>query len=100
MELEQNPAAAGIDTFALKKRQHRAFANARLMLVSAFIGLWLLMFPLRLTLPIGFLVALLSEAGMLVAYRWLARRARSARVLDWMHYTLLTAEIGFHSAMV
>lgn len=54
MELDQNPAAAGTDTFALKKRQHQAFANARLMLVFAFISLWLLVFLLRLTLPTGF----------------------------------------------
>ena len=42
MKLEQIPAVAGTDTFAQKKRQHRAFANARLLLVTAFIGLWLL----------------------------------------------------------
>jgi diguanylate cyclase (GGDEF)-like protein len=97
---EQLPAVAGTDTLALCKRQHRAFVNARLILVSAFIGLWLLMFPLRLTLPTGFLVALLAEAGTLVMYGWLVRCARSARTLDWMHYALLTVEIGFHSAMV
>lgn len=44
MELEQPAAAAGIDTFALKKRQHQAFVSARLVLVSAFISLWPLMF--------------------------------------------------------
>jgi diguanylate cyclase (GGDEF)-like protein len=100
LELEHLPAAAGIDTFALIKRQHRAFVNARLMLVSAFIGLWPLMFLLRLTLPVGFLVALVVEAVTLLGYGWLAQRARSARTLDRLHYLLLAAEIGFHSAMV
>jgi diguanylate cyclase (GGDEF)-like protein len=100
MELKQNPAPAGTDTFALKKRQHQAFANARLMLVSAFIGLWPLMFLLQLSLPIGFLIALIVEAGVLLGYGWLVRRAWSAHTLDWMHYALLTVEIGFHSAMV
>ena len=100
MKLEQIPAVAGTDTFAQKKRQHRAFANARLLLVTAFIGLWLLVFLLQLALPTGFLIALVAEAGTLVMYRWLVRVVRSARTLGWMHYALLTAEIGFHSVMV
>lgn len=100
MDLEQQPPAAGVDTFALKKRQHRAFVSARLIIVSAFIGLWPLMFLVGLPLPIGFLVALVVEAGTLLAYGWLAQRVRSGRTLDWLHYALLTAEIGFHSAMV
>lgn len=100
LESAQPPAVAGIDTFAQNKRQHRAFALARLVLVLLFVGLWPLMFLLRLTLPVGFLVALVVEAVTLVGYGWLVRRARSARTLDRLHYVLLTAEIGFHSAMV
>lgn len=100
MEIEQPPVTAGISAFALKKRQHRAFVSARLVLVSGFIGLWPLMFLLRLALPFGFLVALVVEVGALLAYGWLAGRARSARTLDRLHYLLLAAEIGFHSAMV
>ena len=100
MELEQNPAASGTDTFALKKRQHQAFVNARLMVVSAFIGLWPLMFLIRLALPIGFLIVLVIEVGTLLGYGWLVRRVGSSRTLDRLHYALLAAEIGFHSAMV
>lgn len=100
MELEQPSATAGIEAFALKKRQHQAFVSARLILVSGFISLWPLMLLVGLALPIGFLVALAAEAGALLAYGWLARRIRSGRALDWLHYALLTAEIGFHSAMV
>lgn len=100
LESAQPPAVAGIDTFAQNKRQHRAFALARLVLVLLFVGLWPLMFLLRLTLPVGFLVALVVEAVTLVGYGWLVRRARSARTLDRLHYVLLMAEIGFHSAMV
>jgi diguanylate cyclase (GGDEF)-like protein len=100
MQPAQTPAVAGIDTFALNKRQHRAFVNARLMLVSAFIGLWPLMLLLGLALPVGFLAALVVEAGTLSGYGWLVRRVRSSRSLDRLHYLLLTAEIGFHSAMV
>lgn len=100
LALEQPPAAAGIDAFTLRKRQHRAFVSARLMLVLLFIALWVVMLAARLALPVGFLVALVVEVGVLLGYGWLARVARSARTLDRLHYALLTAEIGFHSAMV
>jgi diguanylate cyclase (GGDEF)-like protein len=69
-------------------------------LVLLFIALWVMMLAARLTLPTGFLVTLVVEAGTLVVYGWLVHRAKSALTLDWLHYTLLAVEIGFHSAMV
>lgn len=83
-----------------KKRQHRAFVSARLLLVLMFIGLWPVMAVAGLRLPTGYLIALIVEAGALVLYGRLVPRVGAARTLDRMHYLLLTAEIGFHSAMV
>ena len=83
-----------------KKRQHRAFVNARLFLVLMFIGLWPVMAVAGLRLPAGYLIALIVEAGALVLYGRFVPRVRAARTIDRMHYLLLTAEIGFHSAIM
>ncbi len=90
----------GAGLLAEKKRQHRAFVNARLLLVLLFIGLWLVMLAPGLQLPWGFLIALVVEAGTLWLYRRLVPAVGDVRTLDRLHYVLLTAEIGFHSAMV
>lgn len=100
MELEHLPAAAGIDTFALIKRQHRAFAFARLVLVALFIGLWLVLLPVGYPMPYGFLFVLSAEIGVLFAYRWLLGRVETETTLHRLHYSLLAAELGFHTAIV
>ncbi len=92
--------AIGEGQLAEKRRQHRAFVNARLVLVLLFISLWLVLAPAGLRLPTGFLIALVAEAAVLWLYRRLVPAAGNARTLDRMHYALLAAEIGFHSAMV
>ncbi|MDO8616465.1 MAG: diguanylate cyclase [Dehalococcoidia bacterium] len=91
-------SAAG--RLAENKRQHGAFVNARLLLVLMFIGLWVVMAPVGLALPTGFLVALMAETVALFAYKRLVPRADSVGALTRLHYLLLAAEIGFHSTMV
>lgn len=100
MELEQPAVIAGIDRFALKKRQHRAFALARLVLVLLFILLWVVLLFVGYPMPYGFLMVLVAEVTVLLAYRGLLERARSERNLDRMHYVLLALELGFHTGMV
>ncbi|MBI1885840.1 MAG: GGDEF domain-containing protein [Chloroflexi bacterium] len=91
---------AHIDLLELKKNEHSAFVSARLILVSLFIGLWALMFAIRMPMPYGFLIALVTEVAVLVAYGQVAARARDARQMDRYHYGLLAAEVLFHTAMV
>lgn len=100
VELTGDPAPAGLDALALKRRQHRAFAFARLVLVLLFIGLWVSLFAIRYPMPYGFLIVLLAEAAVLAAYRVLIERVASERLLDRLHYALLVAELGFHTAIV
>lgn len=101
IELEQSPAAeAGIDALAAKLRHHRKFATARLMLVMMFIGLWVVIIPVGPVMPLGFLLVLIAEAGVLLYYRWLLGKARTVRALDRLHYCLLVCELGFHTAIV
>lgn len=92
--------ASGEGRLAEKKRQHRAFVNARLLLVLLFIGLWVVMVPLGLTLPKGFVIVLVVEAGVLWLYRRLVPSVGDVRSLDRLHYVLLIAELAFHTAIV
>lgn len=84
---------------AEKRRQHRAFVGARLLLVSLFLGLWLLLWPTGYGLPYGFMFVLVGETGALLIYLRLVAGVRQERTLDRLHYVLLTAELGFHTAI-
>jgi diguanylate cyclase (GGDEF)-like protein len=99
-ELAGTPPAPGRAAFARKRRQHQAFALARLLLVALFVGLWVLFLAIGYPMPYGFLIVLALEGPTLVAYRWLMGRARGERGLDLLHYCLLFSELGFHTAIV
>ena len=94
------PRAAAIDVLALSKRQHRAFALARLVLVGLFIGLWLVLFAVGFSMPYAFVVILCTEAATLLLYRLLLERLPSERWLQRLHWALLVSELGFHTAIV
>ena len=85
---------------AEKRRQHRAFVNARLVLVLLFISLWLVLTPVGYSIPYGFVFVLAGEAAALLIYRQLLKGVQDAHTLDRMHYVLLVAELGFHTAIV
>lgn len=95
-----NPSpSVRIDAFALVRRQHRAFALARLMLVALFIGLWFVLLAAGYAMPVAFVVILAAEAATLFAYRWVSERLTRERWLNRFHYALLAVELGFHTAM-
>jgi len=100
MQPEEPPVAAGIDTFTRSKRQHQAFAIARLVLVLLFMALWVVLLPLGYPMPTGFLLILAAEALVLAAYRWRLAYVRVERTLDRLHYLLLALELFFHTAIV
>jgi diguanylate cyclase (GGDEF)-like protein len=82
-----------------KKRQHRAFVIARLILVALFVGFWFTLTPIGYKMPYGFLIALVAEMALLVTCLVALDRVRSSRALDVQHVVLLTGELGCHSAM-
>ncbi len=98
--LEQSPVVTGIYAFAQTKRQHLAFAFARLALVLLFITLWLVLLPVGYPMPYGFVFVLMAEAVVLMGYRRLIGRVQTERTLDRLHYVLLLCELGFHTAIV
>jgi diguanylate cyclase (GGDEF)-like protein len=91
---------AALDVFDRNRRQHRAFALARLALVLLFIGLWLAFFAAGFQMPYAFIGILCAEAFVLLLYRVLLERLPSDTWLSRLHYALLTAELGFHTAIV
>lgn len=91
--------ARGQATFARKYRQHLAFAQARLALVLLFVGLWLLFLSIGYRMPYGFLIVLVAEAATLLLYRLALARTHSEGALDRLHFGLLAAELGFHTAI-
>jgi diguanylate cyclase (GGDEF)-like protein len=93
-------AAAGVDTLARNKRQHQAFAFARLVLVLMFMALWAFLLPLGYPMPTGFIVILVAEALVLAAYRWRLKDVREERTLERLHYLLLGLELVFHTGIV
>src|SRR3972149_2828253 len=96
----QIPAVAGVDTLARNKRQHQAFAFARLVLVLMFMALWAFLLPLGYPMPAGFIVILVAEALVLAAYRWRLKDVREERALERLHYLLLGLELVFHTGIV
>lgn len=100
VKLEGQSLPARTETFARKKRQHRAFALARIALVLLFISLWGTLFVVGYPMPYAFALVLMAEASTLFAYRWLMERVRAERTLDHLHYGLLAMELGFHTAIV
>ena len=100
MQPAEVPAAAGVDTLARNKRQHQAFAFARLVLVLMFMALWAFLLPLGYPMPTGFIVILVAEALVLAAYRWRLKDVREERTLERLHYLLLGLELVFHTGIV
>ena len=100
MQPAEVPAAAGVDTLARNKRQHQAFAFARLVLVLMFMALWALLLPLGYPMPTGFILILAAEALVLAAYRWRLKDVREERTLERLHYLLLALELVFHTGIV
>ena len=100
MQPAEVPAAAGVDTLARNKRQHQAFAFARLVLVLMFMALWAFLLPLGYPMPAGFIVILVAEALVLAAYRWRLKDVREERTLERLHYLLLGLELVFHTGIV
>lgn len=98
--LEQPPVVAGAYTFEQTRRQHLAFAVARLALVLLFIALWLVLLPVGYPMPYGFAFVLTAEAAVLMGYRLLVGRAQTERALHRLHYALLFCELGFHTGIV
>ena len=100
MQPAEVAAAAGVDTLARNKRQHQAFAFARLILVLMFMALWAFLLPLGYPMPTGFIVILVAEALVLAAYRWRLKDVREERTLERLHYLLLGLELVFHTGIV
>jgi diguanylate cyclase (GGDEF)-like protein len=100
MQPAEAPAAAGLDTLASSKRQHKAFAFARLVLVLMFMALWAALLPLGYPMPTGFVLILAAEALVLAAYRWRLESVREERTLNRLHYVLLALELVFHTGIV
>src|SRR3990170_4902532 len=100
LEPAQAPAVAGIDTLARNKRQHKAFAFARLALVLLFMALWVVLIPIGYPMPVGFVLVLAAEAAVLLAYRWRLAKVQEERTLHRLHYLLLALELVFHTGIV
>lgn len=75
-------------------------ALARLAIVGLFIAMWALLWLLRIPMPLPFLLALLSEGVFFLAYMRLIPSLQSMRAIALAHYTMLGAEIVFHTVMV
>ena len=99
-ELAEAFPALGRAEVVRKRRQHQAFAVARMLLILLFIGLWFALLAIGYPMPYGFLIVLALEAATLAGYRWLIARPGTEKGLDLLHYCLLFSELGFHTAIV
>jgi diguanylate cyclase (GGDEF)-like protein len=82
-----------------RKRQHRAFVIARIILVALFIGFWFTLTPVGYPLPYGFLIALVAEMGLLLGCLAWLKQLNRPRALDAQHGVLLLGELVCHSTM-
>jgi diguanylate cyclase (GGDEF)-like protein/PAS domain S-box-containing protein len=73
---------------------------ARLVVVGLFIGLWGLLWVLRIPMPVPFLVTLVVEAAFLATHWRLLPVWRTEDAIRRAFYVMLAAEIGFHTTMV
>ncbi len=83
-----------------RRREQTPQALARLVVIGLFIGLWFLLWTARMPMPVPFLVTLAAEALFFVAYWRSIFLLRSIRHIELAHYTMLGAEIVFHTTMV
>ncbi len=82
------------------RREQTPQALARLVVVVLFIALWLVFWPLGITMPRPFLAVLCIEAAFFIAYLPIVRRLPSERDVEIAHYVMLASEIIFHTTMV
>jgi diguanylate cyclase (GGDEF)-like protein/PAS domain S-box-containing protein len=82
------------------RREQTPQAVARLAIVGLFIVLWGCLWVARIPMPLPFLIVLGLEGGFFVLYLRLVRLLNSERLIGAAHYSMLAAEILFHTAMV
>lgn len=92
--------AGEVSLLAEKKRQHRSFINARMVLVALFIGMWVATLPTPSPMPRGFFFTLAAEAATLGLYAAGVRRVQTEKSLDRIHHLLLACELVFHTLIV
>jgi diguanylate cyclase (GGDEF)-like protein/PAS domain S-box-containing protein len=83
-----------------KRREQTPQALARLVVVTLFAGLWLVLWLLRIPMPLPFLIALLIEIVFFLGYWRLVFVLPNQRAITWAHYGMLATEIVLHTTMV
>jgi diguanylate cyclase (GGDEF)-like protein len=73
---------------------------ARIVLVALFISLWVVLALLRMPMPTPFLMALVVEAALFLAYLALLPRLRTRTSLRRGSYLIFASEITLHTIMV
>ncbi|MEX1254976.1 MAG: PAS domain S-box protein [Dehalococcoidia bacterium] len=92
--------AHAFDRLSLKRAEQTPQALARLVVVTLFIGLWFGLWVARIPMPLLFLYVLCAEAIFFVGYWRVVFLLPSARAISAAHYSMLAAEILFHTTMV
>src|SRR3972149_4994233 len=88
------------DPLASKQHEQTPQALARLTLLLLFIGLWGVLWLLRIPMPSPFLLLLIGEVLFFLAYWRVVFRLRSVRAIEVAHYSMLGTEIVCHTTMV
>ena len=83
-----------------KRRDQTTQALARLVVGSVFVALWFVLWLARIPMPVPFLLVLLAEALFFLVYWRTVFLLPSARAVERAQYTMLAAEIIFHTTMV
>jgi diguanylate cyclase (GGDEF)-like protein len=88
------------DVLTAKRDEQTPQALARLAVVCVFIALWSVLWAARIPLPAPFLLVLCLEALFFVLYLPVIAVLPAPRAITFAYWTMLAAEIVFHSAMV
>ncbi len=88
------------DRLSARRHEQTPQALARLVVIALFIGMWLMLWFVRMPMPLPFLVTLLCEAAFFLVYWRTVFLLPSLRHIELAHYTMLAAEIAFHTTMV